>query len=119
MKKLIEQKNGLSKLQFDCKVTSLEFTDSIGGMDEKCFIDKNERGKKLNIIGKRLFRKHPVKKNRLLKISLIEDVKAPSQGEIDELLTSKNKKHKKLYEWSLVIYFKGKTYKLKMPFRKT
>ena len=115
----IEQKNEASKLLFYNEVKNLEFTEMIENMNIKHLINLKERDKKLTDIGKKLFKKHPLIKPKLIfkkKGTLIL-----SQEEINNLLTSSDeriRKKVKIFEWSLIIHFRNRSYKIKFPFWK-
>jgi hypothetical protein len=119
MEKMIEEKDEPSKFIFSGELKSMEFTETIGKMDKNVLLDQEKRDKELIKIGKDLFKKHPVKKKKIVKIRIEKELNILSQQEIDELLTGKKgTRLKKLYRWLLVIYFKGERYKMRFPYKK-
>ena len=113
MDELIEYKKGSSKLVFNKETIPIEFTETIGKMNENISLNQEKRTKKLISIGKKLFKKHPI-----IKLRIEKDIKTIFQKDDEELLSEKETiRVKNLYKWILLIYYKNKLFKIGFPYK--
>ena len=126
MQDILEKGKEPAKLVFHKEVSSLEFVEKIGTIDNAAVAV--ERNKELARIGKELFDRHPARKSKKWRakkfsIAIYTRTAVLSQNEIDLLLTGTEKEVKKImknskkYERELVIRFFGKIYCIRFPLK--